>query len=848
MKLLFTLALAQAFVTSIVRAAIFQTEGFTTKKCDVQCTIFAVDGYIIDQVEPEELEDEPEFLCEMNSVYEEGIPGIIYALEGLTDTSNIESGQTTLYSENADCVVGPDSHTGGTIIVQEGNYELNTLPQQIVAATTGERPLLIVYTIPLDHPNDQRTPAEMANEVFGICEGCTPDPANLSSQIEACSGGKMRYVPACSRVTDSCYGDTDIVNGVLEVEINQNIGGVASGTVVNYNNIAADAILSPKGLSLSDFNIFHVFSDQASWGGAAAWAYLPGTVSAYRDTYSYRMGVQVHEIGHNLGFHHSGFGSASYADHSCLMGNPSYGDDGPLICFNGAKSWQSTWYDDDSITVDVVNNNNYDGLLIGVDDYNNGIFTSGSHQVVAKIADSSQSDDYYVMFNRKEGMNGGVTFSADEITVTKGRAFQVSYQQASLAANEEYSINNYGGSGRTLKVKICSIDFVSNSVGPDTARVLIYMDNDLSCETATPAPNPNPTTAPTSSATPAPTLSPTPNPTPAPTSSATPAPTLSPTPNPTPAPSPGGTSSPTPSSNNSDPWLIKNTNIHQDTSLIHISHDINSGPQNAEVQLFLEDCNTPLASNEIVSLSSGPFTYVSDNITYSLFLDENQLDTSSIVTFTNDDESAGTIAFCSQLITKTASNIEVSSKELKFAIDFDMSNVQFTIENVAISEQVAEEINLDIAFSASACECNAQFRCVSEVYTQGDTAPEFRVCITPDSSGVSISNLELSITNGDFVYKPLSIGASGPSPDSLTEVSESETTMMVTTRLVSALFAGQSNELDISGLAVLESGTSKTLDTEFESIDLKIMIEPTPQGSNPEGTGCLDFLRNMFTK
>ena len=67
------------------------------------------------------------------------------------------------------------------------------------------------------------------------------------------------------------------------------------------------------------------------------WAYLPGKLSAFRDAYSYRMGVQVHEFGHNIGLHHSGYGTASYADHSCLMGNPSYGDDGPQICWNAAK-------------------------------------------------------------------------------------------------------------------------------------------------------------------------------------------------------------------------------------------------------------------------------------------------------------------------------------------------------------------------------------------------------------------------------------------------------------------------------------------------------------------------------
>ena len=74
-------------------------------------------------------------------------------------------------------------------------------------------------------------------------------------------------------------------------------------------------------INLFGFNqIMHVIPDAADWGGAAAWAYLPGQTSAFRSSYSFAMGVQVHEFGHNIGLHHSGYNGASYADHSCLMG------------------------------------------------------------------------------------------------------------------------------------------------------------------------------------------------------------------------------------------------------------------------------------------------------------------------------------------------------------------------------------------------------------------------------------------------------------------------------------------------------------------------------------------------
>ena len=77
---------------------------------------------------------------------------------------------------------------------------------------------------------------------------------------------------------------------------------------------------TPKIDLYSFTQIMNVIPDEADWGGAAAWAYLPGQTSAFRNSYSWRMGVMVHEFGHNIGLHHSGFGTAEYADHSCMLG------------------------------------------------------------------------------------------------------------------------------------------------------------------------------------------------------------------------------------------------------------------------------------------------------------------------------------------------------------------------------------------------------------------------------------------------------------------------------------------------------------------------------------------------
>ena len=405
---------------------------------------------------------------------------------------------------------------------------------------TNSYPLLVLYSIPLDHQNN-RTPVEVANDIFGICEGCTPDPINLKSQYMGCSGGKVNIVAACSQPTDSCFGNPEIRNGVLEVPIAINVHGRSSRAVASYDHMEAFYILQEYGINLWDFYILHVIPDEANWGSGSAWAYIPGKISAIKDSKSNVMGIQAHEFGHNLGMQHSGEGINQYNDHSCLMGDPSYGDDGARICFNGAKSWDFGWYMDDSLTVNVLSNQNFDGLLLGVDDYVNGRHVSGLHHVVIKVIDPSKAEDYYIMFNRKKGVNDGVTFAADMVTVTTSQKSEISWNQGNLDASEnsnEFTIENFGNSERRLVVKVCYIRYANNEQLPDTARVLVYMDNDLSCETVE-------TSAPTVAQTDIPTITPTISPTATPTSSPTFQPSKSPTLTPTKSPTVSPTLLPT---------------------------------------------------------------------------------------------------------------------------------------------------------------------------------------------------------------------------------------------------------------------------------------------------------------
>ena len=115
-----------------------------------------------------------------------------------------------------------------------------------------------------------------------------------------------------------------------------------------------------------------------------------------------------------------------------IAGNPSYNDDGPAICFNGAKSWETGWYASDNVDVVPSSTVPFTADLIGAADWSAGTYTPGNHRVVLRITDSSQTQKYHIMYNRAKGPNVGVTFAKDKVTVTLGASQQVSWHQAAL--------------------------------------------------------------------------------------------------------------------------------------------------------------------------------------------------------------------------------------------------------------------------------------------------------------------------------------------------------------------------------------------------------------------------------
>ena len=140
----------------------------------------------------------------------------------------------------------------------------------------------------------------------------------------------------------------------------------------------------------------------------------------------------------------------SDADQSGMMGY-SYGqDDGPIMCFNAAKSWQLGWYDDKSAEYDTNGTTGFNGKLYGFVDFNNAAATT----VILKL-NTPDNNDYYVNFNRKTGFNSGSVEGGNQVLITTAQTegksgtpnggYAESSLVAKLSAGGSYSFTDSAG-------------------------------------------------------------------------------------------------------------------------------------------------------------------------------------------------------------------------------------------------------------------------------------------------------------------------------------------------------------------------------------------------------------------
>jgi hypothetical protein len=130
------------------------------------------------------------------------------------------------------------------------------------------------------------------------------------NSAQACSKGRLSFKAAT--------GDA-VVNGVINVNLSKSMTNYTSDSEVRNEALS----LIPKDPNAVNDYTFTILvmpdSSKSFLSGAKAW--LPGTMSWYRDLYGSDPTYLLHELGHNLGHGHSGYGKYNeYGDPTCTMG------------------------------------------------------------------------------------------------------------------------------------------------------------------------------------------------------------------------------------------------------------------------------------------------------------------------------------------------------------------------------------------------------------------------------------------------------------------------------------------------------------------------------------------------
>jgi len=359
-----------------------------------------------------------------------------------------------------------NSRVGGVEAPLRGSKPMKQ-DRRRLASTTGILNTLVVRVNALD--NSPPAATALSEDIFN-------DEYCLKSQYARCSYNQLQiqeYIPG-----DGISSIPTLPNapGVVDVFVDAN----AEGNTTPIIQAAANAELQKLfGVSnpgtLFDIVLFCMPPGIGNW---LAYAYIGRWDSYYNNDWCQAMSAQMHEVGHNIGLHHSGQyeGADSvqeYGDQSDMMGFSYRNDDTPKMCFNPAKSWQLGWYAEKQIDIDPSTDLSFEPIslkLNGVVDYEDD---TEDRYIVVKVG------DFYIGFNRATSFNSGVLEAGNQVTVIEKlgqpNTSTMSKLAAKLGIGTKYTIEL----SPLLKVEV---KYAENDNGKDAIIEINLAGDPIECQ------------------------------------------------------------------------------------------------------------------------------------------------------------------------------------------------------------------------------------------------------------------------------------------------------------------------------------------------------------------------------
>jgi Gametolysin peptidase M11 len=358
-----------------------------------------------------------------------------------------------------------DSDRGGRVLLSRhsrvrvetpgGAYNERRMQESSQAMRTNGTQSIMIVRVSTADASPQMSLEDLEDSVFGSHH------VSVASQYRDCSFGQLQFEKASSidlMLSDYNISSFDDGSELLDVARTQ----LAVDLGVDSIDNVADRII---------FCMAQTTSNGEDWVARSAINHYRVVING---NYCHYLHVKMHELGHAIGLYHAGIGQRQYADLSCTMGGtlPNGTLTTPQKCFNAYHHYQLGWFASNHLQFDPLEETMPQQVVLAAfTDYDKAQSAGGEAVVILNVA-----NQYYMQYNRADRFNSETEAMADRVVINADLGDRTDLL-AGLAVGEWFVVENYGDSGSTLIIKVCS-RLEGNDSRPDSMILSISWNED----------------------------------------------------------------------------------------------------------------------------------------------------------------------------------------------------------------------------------------------------------------------------------------------------------------------------------------------------------------------------------